>query len=315
MRKTTLTIKKLEAVDRVDDISFCTSIDGHTLLDHFWAFLKSLPMEGVSESNKNIYLRVQGKSRMGSYVLASIRSGFYGSRQKVFNVSTGNESYDKGPSDAITEESRVLMFLPPDASWALFAIEHTDVSMGDYLLQIFLQALKTRFNNGYLFRTAYVYELNDWLKLGKLSEIKVIAYKKRITHRKGLDDKTLVANLTQSLTPPKGDHFFADSLKKKLLDRELDAADLFEIPSDLDTKTIFTLKHKKRQKSFELSSMGTPVYREVLTDENADQLSDDDFLDRASDSVSEQYIASDVDWNSNYLKNECSQDSMGYKWD
>ena len=84
------------------------------------------------------------------------------------------------------------------------------------MLNSFVAAMHQR-DDSFIYRTGNIYEADDWAETSKLVKIEVTAYKKTLSHRGGLEDSPIVANLSQELTPPKGEHAFVDWFKKKIL--------------------------------------------------------------------------------------------------
>ena len=61
-----------------------------------------------------------------------------------------------------------------------------------------------QYDDSYTYQSSNIYEADDWAQVSDLVKINVVAYKKSLSHRAGLEDKPIIANLSQTLTPPKG---------------------------------------------------------------------------------------------------------------
>ena len=314
MRKTTLEMKSLQARRRnSDDLLGCPMIQEHSLLEHFYAYVQSIPENGLKDDDSELYLRVANIQCSGSYVFVTIESGIFGDNGKVYDVETGVMKYPKNYSDSMTTSSRVVMYLPPMASTAMFAVEKVGDSRGFFLLNSFVAAMHQR-DDSFIYRTGNIYEADDWAETSKLVKIEVTAYKKTLSHRGGLEDSPIVANLSQELTPPKGEHAFVDWFKKKILNRQIDVVSLFDVSEDLDKKSSIILEKDGRQKKIELGKTGSPLFREVLTDNGDLPLDDDKFLQKTAEAAASRSRQLGLAWSAAYEKGEWNADALAFRW-
>lgn len=77
----------------------------------------------------------------------------------------------------MTTSSRIIMYQPPSATLAIFAVEKVGDSKGYFLLNSFAAAMK-RYDNSYTYQTSNIYEADDWAKVSDLIKIEMVAYKK-----------------------------------------------------------------------------------------------------------------------------------------
>lgn len=315
MRKTTMEMKSLQARMRnSDDVLQCPDINSHSLLEHFHAFVASAPEKGIKDEEHELYLRITDVKCAGCYVLVKTESGTYGDNGNVYEVDTGRKKYGKAYGESMTTGSRVIFFLPPGADRAMVAVEKNGSSKGYALFYSFIEQMKQRYHS-FIYRSGNVYEEDSWAQYSKLTEVEVLAYKKQMTYRSGLESHTFTATLGHSLTPPKGERYLPDSLKQALLNRKLDAVSMLEVPEDLDRKVTLTLEHDGRQKKFEVGKQGTPLFREILTDDGDLPLDDAAFIRRASESVADYYRALGLQWSSDYEIGEWDGTSLDFTWD
>ena len=222
MQKTTLELKGLTAKHRrSSEQAGCPTIQGRSLLEHFHAFIMSIPESGLKSDESDLYMRVTSVKCAGSSVCVTIESGAFGDDGKVYDVETGAMKYPKAYTDSMTISSRVVMYQPPSAPMAIFAVEKVGDSKGYFLLNSFVAAMK-QYDDSYTYQSSNIYEADDWAQVSDLVKINVVAYKKSLSHRAGLEDKPIIANLSQTLTPPKGEHKFEPWIKKKILNRQID---------------------------------------------------------------------------------------------
>lgn len=137
--------------------------------------------------------------------------------------------------------------------------------------------------------------------------------------------------MSQTLTPPKGEHKFEPWIKKKILNRQIDVVELFEVSDSpdktsedkesedkesdsLDKKCTITLEHEGRTKTIELGKVGAPVFREVLTEKGDLPLGDDAFQQRAAELVASRYKCLGLEWSTAYEQSEWSEDSLKFRW-
>lgn len=314
MRKTTLEMKSLTAKHRnSDELPGCPSIREHSLLEHFYAYVKSIPEKGLKNDDSEMYLRVTNIGCKGSYVFVTIESGIFGDNGKVYDVETGVMKYPKNYTDSMTTSSRIVMYLPPMANMAMFAIEKAGDSRGFFLLNSFVAAMR-QYDRSFTYQTGNIYEADDWAEASNLIKVEVTAYKKSLSHRGGLGERPIIADLGQSLTPPKGEHAFADWFKQKILNRQIDAVALFDVSDDLDKKCSVTLERDGRQKTIELGKPGTPLFREVLTDNGEPPLDDDKFLRKTAESAASRYRQLGFEWSSSYETGEWDESSLIFQW-
>ena len=71
----------------------------------------------------------------------TIESGAFGDDGKVYDVETGAMKYPKAYTDSMTISSRVVMYQPPSAPMAIFAVEKVGDSKGYFLLNSFVAAM------------------------------------------------------------------------------------------------------------------------------------------------------------------------------
>lgn len=193
------------------------------------------------------------------------------------------------------------------------------------MLNSFVAAMK-QYDDSYTYQSSNIYEADDWAQVSDLVKINVVAYKKSLSHRAGLEDKPIIANLSQTLTPPKGEHKFEPWIKKKILNRQIDVVELFEVSDSpdktsedkesdsLDKKCTITLEHEGRTKTIELGKVGAPVFREVLTEKGDLPLGDDAFQQRAAELVASRYKCLGLEWSTAYEQSEWSEDSLKFRW-
>ena len=331
MQKATLELKGLTAKHRrSSEQAGCPTIQGRSLLEHFHAFIMSIPESGLKSDESDLYMRVTSVKCAGSSVFVTIESGAFGDDGKVYDVETGAMKYPKAYTDSMTISSRVVMYQPPSAPMAIFAVEKVGDSKGYFLLNSFVAAMK-QYDDSYTYQSSNIYEADDWAQVSDLVKINVVAYKKSLSHRAGLEDKPIIANLSQTLTPPKGEHKFEPWIKKKILNRQIDVVELFEVSDSpdktsedkesedkesdsLDKKCTITLEHEGRTKTIELGKVGAPVFREVLTEKGDLPLGDDAFQQRAAELVASRYKCLGLEWSTAYEQSEWSEDSLKFRW-
>lgn len=195
MQKTTLELKGLTAKHRrSSEQAGCPTIQGRSLLEHFHAFIMSIPESGLKSDESDLYMRVTSVKCAGSSVCVTIESGAFGDDGKVYDVETGAMKYPKAYTDSMTISSRVVMYQPPSAPMAIFAVEKVGDSKGYFLLNSFVAAMK-QYDDSYTYQSSNIYEADDWAQVSDLVKINVVAYKKSLSHRAGLEDKPIIANL------------------------------------------------------------------------------------------------------------------------
>jgi hypothetical protein len=315
MKKTTLDLKSLAARRRnTEDHPVAPLIQGHSLLEHFAAYAKSVPAKGLAISKSELYLRVTNVACRGSYVMVSVESGIFGDNGKVYDVETGAFKYDKSSKQSVTTATRVVMFLPPDADQAIFAVEKAGNSRGFTLFNSFIKAMRDH-DHSFVYISANIYETDTWTELSKLTRVQLTAKEKRFSKIEGLDkDKVVVANLQQCILPPDKQKYLPDTVKQAILDRRLDATSLFSVSDDLDKEVKITLRSNDREKTFILGKQGTPLYREVLTDDGAPQLDDDSFIKKVAESVADKYHDMGKDWNQRYETDDWDEEKLNFSW-
>lgn len=314
MRKTTLEMKGFAAKHwNSREMPGCPDIQGRSLLEHFHAFVKSIPKCGLKSDDSGLYMRVTDIQCKGRSVFLTIESGAFGDNGKVYDVETGAMKYPKTYTDSMTTSSRIIMYQPPSATLAIFAVEKVGDSKGYFLLNSFAAAMK-RYDNSYTYQTSNIYEADDWAKVSDLIKIEMVAYKKSLSHRAGLKDEPIIVDLAQTLTPPKGEHKFKTWVKEKILNRQIDAVELFEASDSLDKKCTITLEREGRTKTIEIGKPGAPLFREILTEKGDLPLDDDTFQMRAAESVASRYKCLGLEWSISYEKDEWSEDSLNFRW-
>lgn len=315
MRKTTLEMKSLRAKRRYsDEMPGCPKIHNHSLLEHFYAFVRGIPEKGLKDSKTELYVRITNFECMGSAVFVNIESGNFGDNGKVYDTDTGVMKYPKKYADSMTTTSRVVMYQPPEANMVMVAVEKTSGSRGFFLLSAFTAAMK-QYDNSYTYITGNVYEAEDWVESSDLIRISATAYKKNYSHREGLGERVFTADVVRSLTPPKGEGKFADWIKKKIFDRQIDAVTLLDLPDDLEKKATVTLVRDGTTKTIEIGKAGAPIYREVLTEDGEPPLDDSGFLMKAAESAASRYSQVDLKWSSSYEQGDWSEDQLAFRWE
>ncbi|WP_422762283.1 hypothetical protein [Mycetocola saprophilus] len=299
------------------------NVGGQPLHVHVEQFVNSLDASTVTDEKNKRYFKVESVQRYGRAVSVIGEAGYYGEAGNTYDVKTGIRVHARKDDEASTARTRTTLFVPPFADVAVFAIEsRRGIPNGNLFIDAFLQEMRSRYETLF-FPTETVLEQDAWSAAGNLKAIQVVRRSQPMNYSSGIDtdrsNELVVGDLIFGAEPPKGMRYWPKHVWDRIRGGQLDAAVFLrarteEQNADPDENVLVTIERDNRQKTFELGSDGKPSVREVLTTSGQNLLSDDEFLERASDAARGIYADMDKDWNSSWLDSKWPEAWVQFKW-
>jgi hypothetical protein len=227
---------------------------------------------------KRTFRNVTSVTRSDRVVLATVETGTIGDIPLVRDVNTGQTSYKLTSSDAPAVTLRIAIVAPLGSRSAIACIEHGSHRSADQGLLKETHSAWVSLQTGLTLQIETVVRSQDWLELAQLEAVTAVAY----GHRADLADQgrpTKVGNMRYQLVPEEGARYLPQSLKRRLMNRDISRARVLGLSEDLDIEEVtMTLSDDGTRKTVILGRERTPVIRVVLSEPNEEPLPDDQFV-------------------------------------
>lgn len=294
---------------RIKDSNFILdSVQGINVLDEFERWCRGVSTGHFVEPTKHRYGKKPEVERRNRLVLATMRTGHFGSDgNQVVDTSNHTTSYETRSVDAQTIETRCALLIPPNSKTGLFFIERQGhEGCGSRILDSFkahlteLAKLKMNARGRPLNIVVDDHAIvagDAWLEMANMRSVTAVQFEMSTDIADEGGPRPVALEYRRMLSAVKGTSWLPTRIRDLIMRNGVRAASMIGFPDDGDyDELIIELGDGERSKTMVIGREKTPAIRRLLNDDGQPSLKVSAFIDRIDEEARDFYTERRLSW-------------------